>query len=155
MSVLEFRNYIEKLKLENKKITPQREIILEAIINSSNKHMTVDEIYENVHVKYTEKIGLATVYRAVQLFYNVGILERLDLDDGMYRYELISESDKHMHHHLICEICSEVFEVEEDLLDDIENVIEKKYRFKIDNHKLKFYGRCMDCHEKIVSNTEE
>ena len=52
-----------------------------------------------------------------------------------------------MHHHLICNSCNKVIEVQGDLLHEIEEVIEEKYKFKIENHSLKFYGICEECNK--------
>jgi len=46
---------------------------------------------------------------------------------------------------LICQNCGKVIEVEGDLLEELEQGIEKKYNFKIKNHSLKFYGICDNC----------
>lgn len=139
---------IENLKLILKekgyKLTPQRRSILDEIIKNEGSHLTTEEIYDLVKVTCPE-IGLATVYRTVQLLEEMGVLYKLDLDDGCSRYELCDEDESHQHHHLICQNCGKVIEVEGDLLEELEQGIEKKYNFKIKNHSLKFYGICDNC----------
>ncbi|HAR85867.1 MULTISPECIES: Fur family transcriptional regulator [Clostridium] len=139
---------IENLKLILKekgyKLTPQRRSILDEIIKNEGSHLTTEEIYDLVKVNCPE-IGLATVYRTVQLLEEMGVLYKLDLDDGCSRYELCDEDESHQHHHLICQNCGKVIEVEGDLLEELEQGIEKKYNFKIKNHSLKFYGICDNC----------
>lgn len=85
------------------------------------------------------------MYRTVQLFEEIKIIDRLNFDDGCSRYELIIDNEEHHHHHLICESCGRVIEVEEDLLEELEERIESKYYFKVKNHKVKFYGLCQKC----------
>ncbi len=139
---------IENLKLilreKGYKLTPQRRSILDEIIKNEGSHLTTEEIYDLVKVNCPE-IGLATVYRTVQLLEEMGVLYKLDLDDGCSRYELCDEDESHQHHHLICQNCGKVIEVEGDLLEELEQGIEKKYNFKIKNHSLKFYGICDNC----------
>ncbi len=139
---------IENLKLILKekgyKLTPQRRSILDEIIKNEGSHLTTEEIYDLVKVNCPE-IGLATVYRTVQLLEEMEVLYKLDLDDGCSRYELCDEDESHQHHHLICQNCGKVIEVEGDLLEELEQGIEKKYNFKIKNHSLKFYGICDNC----------
>ncbi len=139
---------IENLKLILKekgyKLTPQTRSILDEIIKNEGSHLTTEEIYDLVKVNCPE-IGLATVYRTVQLLEEMGVLYKLDLDDGCSRYELCDEDESHQHHHLICQNCGKVIEVEGDLLEELEQGIEKKYNFKIKNHSLKFYGICDNC----------
>jgi Fur family ferric uptake transcriptional regulator len=128
-------------------LTPQRRAIVDNIINSEGKHLTAEEIYDLVKEDCPE-IGLATVYRTIVLLEELGIVSRLDLGDGCSRYEIVHEEESHQHHHLICTSCGNVIEVEGDLLDSLEENIEQKYKFKIKNHSLKFYGTCSECDKK-------
>lgn len=142
-------DFKEKLKEKGCKLTMQRRSVLDVLLEHSNDHLSTEEIYDKVKGKFPE-IGLATVYRTVQLFEEMGIVDRLNFDDGCSRFELASEDTVHHHHHLICEQCNKVYEVENDLLDDIEKEIESKYNFKIHDHNVMFYGICKDCEEKKI-----
>ena len=137
----------EDLKKKGCKLTPQRRAIVDVIIESEGKHLTAEEIYELVKDKCPE-IGLATVYRTILLLEELNVISRLDLSDGCSRYEIIRSDEHHRHHHLICKECSKVFEVKDDLLEDLEARIEKQYRFKIQDHSVKFYGLCEECQKK-------
>ncbi len=134
----------ESLKKKGYKLTPQRRCIVDVIIENEGKHLTAEEIYEYVKAKCPE-IGLATVYRTVLLLEELNVVSRLDLSDGCSRYEIVHSYERHRHHHLICNVCSKVFEVKDDLLDDLEMQIEKNYKFKILDHSVKFYGLCEEC----------
>ncbi|GAA0069483.1 transcriptional repressor [Clostridium sardiniense] len=137
----------EDLKKKGYKLTPQRRAIVDTIIKNEGKHLTAEEIYDEVK-KDCPEIGLATVYRTVLLLEEVKLLSRLDLSDGCSRYEIIHQDEEHRHHHLICNQCNKVFEVEEDLLDELEQRIETKYGFKIQDHSVKFFGICEECMKK-------
>jgi Fur family transcriptional regulator, ferric uptake regulator len=143
---------IEKLKSNLKekgyKLTPQRRAIVDNIIKNEGTHLTTEELYDFVK-KECPEIGLATVYRTVQLLEDLGVVSKLDLNDGCYRYELVHEDENHHHHHLICSNCGKVIEVQGDLLEVLEHEIESKYDFKIKNHSVKFYGICNECKNKI------
>lgn len=145
------QNEIEKLKnnLKEKgyKLTPQRRAIVDIIISNEGKHLTTEELYDLVKVECPE-IGLATVYRTVQLLDEMGVICKLELDDGCNRYELVHEEENHQHHHLICTNCGKVIEVEDDLLEVLEQDIQTKYEFKVKNHSVKFYGLCKECNSK-------
>ena len=95
---------------------------------------------------YCPEIGLATVYRTIQLLSEVGLLSKLNLDDGCIRYEIrLNKDEKHNHHHLICEKCGKIIETKEDLLDGIEELIREQYKFNVSDHDIKFFGICEDC----------
>ncbi|WP_125154656.1 Fur family transcriptional regulator [Clostridium rectalis] len=132
------------LKEKGYKLTPQRRAIVDIIIKNEGSHLTTEELYNLVKEECPE-IGLATVYRTVLLLEEMGIVTRLDLNDGCSRYELVHEDENHQHHHLICTNCGKVLEVEGDLLEVLEHNIESKYDFKIKDHSVKFYGICSEC----------
>lgn len=133
----------QKLKDRDFKLTPQRRCILDIIIENKGKHLSTEEIYEMVKIKCPE-IGLATVYRTMQIFEGIDLVYKHNFDDGRSRYELNNDED-HQHHHLICKKCGNVIEVEEDLLEQLEKQVETNYGFCITNHNLKFMGYCKNC----------
>ena len=134
----------EDLKKKGYKLTPQRRAILDIIVECEGKHLTAEEIYDEVK-KTCPEIGLATVYRTIALLEEIGVVSRLNLNDGCSRYELIHDDENHMHHHLICNRCNAVIEVEDDLLEELEDRISKEYEFKIVDHSLQFFGICKQC----------
>ena len=134
----------ENLKQKGYKLTPQRRAILDIIIDKEGQHLTAEEIYDEVK-KICPDIGLATVYRTVLLLEEVNVIYKLDLNDGCSRYELVHSDEEHRHHHLVCNKCKKVFEVQDDLLEELEERIEKTYKFKILDHSVKFFGICSDC----------
>ncbi|WP_099203227.1 Fur family transcriptional regulator [Miniphocaeibacter massiliensis] len=126
------------------KVTKQREIIFNTLIENEESHLSPEELHEIVSKK-DKDIGIATVYRTLLLFEELRLVYKLDFDDNRYRYEIVNDGEKHHHHHLVCTSCNKVIEVKDDLLENIEENIEKTYDFKIDDHELKFYGLCSDC----------
>lgn len=146
LSEEEINSLKEDFKQKGYKLTPQRRAIVNSIIENKGRHLTVEEIYDEVK-KDCPEIGLATVYRTTLLLEELGIIYKLDLDDGCARYELAHEGEHHRHHHLICNECGNVIEVEGDLLDEIEEKIQRTYKFNILDHSVKFFGICNNCRE--------
>ncbi len=138
----------EKLQKRGSKLTVNRKTIIDTIIENEGQHLTVEEIYDAVKKK-APKIGVATVYRTVTLLEEVGFLSKLYLKDSCCRYEIVNSDETHMHHHLICNTCNEVIEVQDDLLEDLEESIYSKYGFEVLDHSVKFYGQCKKCREKM------
>ncbi len=137
-----------KGKLQNNgyKLTKQREIILKAIFDNQEDHLSVDDIYNIVKKEYSN-IGIATVYRTLMLFEKLNIVIKLNFDDGYSRYELSGETNSHHHHHLICTECGKVTEVKLDLLEALEEEIQRDGQFTIVDHNVQFYGYCKKCKE--------
>lgn len=144
-----------KLSEHGYKMTPQRKEILQIFVDNSDcHHMSAEDVYNILRKKQSE-IGLATVYRALDLLSELGILVQVDFGDGCARYELNTADPKvHHHHHLICLKCKNVIEFEEDLLDQLEAYIEKKSGFQILNHEVKFFGYCSECRAKSGESFE-
>lgn len=135
------------LKEKGMKTTTQRLAILQVLLEQSDKHLTAEEIYELVKLNWPD-IGLATVYRNIQLLSELNLIDRLNLDDGYVRYEIgsmNSDDVRHHHHHLICLECGEVFMFEDDLLENLEQTIQDTLGFIVSNHEVKLYGLCKKC----------
>lgn len=135
------------LKRNGLKVTTQRVAILEVLNCRPGKHMTAEEIYDHVKKKYPE-IGLATVYRTIQLLSDLNLIDKLNLDDGFVRYEIGRKSPvepNHHHHHLICLDCGNIYAFQDDLLETLENRIKETLGFEVVDHEVKLYGHCKKC----------
>ena len=142
----------EMLKEKSLKVTNQRLLVLQVLAEHGDEHMTAEDIFELVKEDYPE-IGLATIYRTVQLLLDMQLVDRIMLDDGCVRYEIgdfldEQEGHRHHHHHLICTECGSVSAFRDDLLEDLEAYIEKETGFQVTDHELKFYGVCKKCREE-------
>lgn len=150
--------FIQMLKEKGLKVTNQRLLVLEVLAAHRDAHMTAEDIYELVKEDYPE-IGLATIYRTVQLLLEMQLVDRINLNDGCVRYEIgetFGEEGKHRHHHLICNTCGKLVSFRNDLLEDLEERIERETGFCVSDHDLKFYGQCQDCKKKesVEEHTE-
>ncbi len=137
------------LKEKGLKVTTQRILILEALESRPDRHLTAEEIYECVKIDNPD-IGLATVYRTIQLLTDLNLIDKLNLGDGFVRYEISSRNkeDAHHHHHLICLNCGNVLTFEGDFMDDLENRIQDAMNFKVVDHEVKLFGYCSECSDK-------
>ena len=137
------------LKEKGLRVTKQRLIVLETIASRPEEHLTAEDIYELVKADNPE-IGLATIYRTIQLLNELHLIDRINLDDGFVRYEMGNAHDreKHRHHHLICTECGKVFSFRDDLLEELEKRIKSTVGFTVIDHEVKLFGRCSECTEK-------
>lgn len=133
--------YINMLKQNNYKLTPQRLVILDKILNISG-HINADTLFNKIDDK---SIGIATIYRTLDLFTKIGILKKLRLDENSYEYDLSIGGDTHSHHHFKCIKCGKIIELYIDQLDELEGFIEKNHNLKITDHQLLLSGYCSDC----------
>ncbi|MGX7152847.1 ferric iron uptake transcriptional regulator [Enterococcus sulfureus] len=135
------------------KLTPQREATVLVLLENEKEHLSAEEIYFFVKKKSPE-IGLATVYRTLEILTELHVVNKVSFNDGVARYDLRKEGAEHFHHHLLCLECGNIEEIEEDLLGSVEEVVEDRYRFIVKDHRLTFHGICYECQEKIKQAKE-
>jgi len=133
-----FHDYIVR---QGMKSTQQREIILDYFL-SSNKHLSIEELYRKVRAKHPN-IGYATVCRTLKLFAGSGIAREIHIGDGQARYEHIAVGEHH--DHLVCTRCGKIAEFENETIESLQEKIADSYGFIIENHKLELYGLCKEC----------
>lgn len=141
------REILRRLQEKDYKLTPQRQLVIQILLKNTDKHLSAEEVYQSVK-ETNPDIGLATVYRALELLSDLEILQKIDFGDGRARYEFREEA--HHHHHLICTACGKVEEFGEDLLDSLEAQVSQQSGFRVTDHQVKFYGYCKDCQEKVA-----
>ena len=91
----------EKLKAREYKLTSRRESILRVLLENKDKHLSAEEVYNLVKEKAPD-VGLATVYRTLELFSEFDIIHSMDFGDGRKRYEYGDrDTTGHPHHHVI------------------------------------------------------
>ena len=129
------------LRERARKITGPRQAILE-ILRRHPHPLTNREILAAMP---KGRCDLATIYRAMHLLEEMGLVKRFDFGDGVARFELIREGDDGHHHHLICTRCAQVIEIDECFLREIESRIAARNGFKAVTHKLEFFGICPAC----------
>lgn len=126
------------------KLTPQRKVIIKVFLDNAEHHLSAEDAYAIVKQQHPE-IGLATVYRTLDLLADLEVLRKVNFGDGKTRYEISTLEAEHQHHHLICLECGKVMEFEDDLLESLEAAIGKKTGFNIVDHQVKFFGFCEKC----------
>lgn len=134
------------LKEYNLKLTPQRKAILQILYNCKGHHLETENIYELLVAKegQNRKIGLATVYRTMELFEKIGLVSRLSMEDSPARYELIAHNQSG-HHHLICLKCGQIQEIDDKNTQEFKNYILKDKNFEAADKPMKIYGYCSRC----------
>ncbi len=133
----------KKILVDNDyRLTEQRKKILKVFLKYKEKHFNAEEL-SDILKNRDENIGLATIYRNLELFHRLGILKQLDFNDAFKYYEL-NLIEKH-HHHLICINCDRIIEFNDKALGDFEKKLEDEYGFQIKDHIIKFYGICQNC----------
>lgn len=136
-----------KLMRAGYKLTPQREMTLEILLSNRTERMTAEEVFIAVK-EVSPSIGLATVYRTLDILFELDIVLKIPFPDGMSRYDLnITTSEQHLYY-LLCLKCGKINEIKEPLIEDVKKRVENTNQFKISTHHLTFHGTCKECLER-------
>ncbi|HEX78053.1 MAG TPA: transcriptional repressor [Dehalococcoidia bacterium] len=139
------RNPAQFLQERGFRLTPQRLMIL-AAITESQKHISAEEIYARVSAQYPQ-VNISTVYRTLALLKEQGLVTETDLGEGRVRYHA---ADKGHHHHLVCQSCGAIFDLDEALLEPLERSLLDEYNFEADIRHLAIFGRCSRCRQRAA-----
>jgi len=133
-------------------MTLPRQQILDFLHNKGG-HLSAEEVFMGLRGKLPS-MGLATVYRTLELLTELGIVHKFDFGDGRARYEFAEgPASLGHHHHLVCTSCKRIIDYtdfikeETELLKRTEAGLSKKHNFQIKSHLIQFYGLCRDCAE--------
>jgi len=144
----------QQLQSHGYKLTPQREATVRVLLENEEDHLSAEDVFMLVKDKAPE-IGLATVYRTLELLSELHVVEKINFGDGVARYDLRTDSNKHHHHHLICVQCGAMDEIREDWLGPLEERLEKEFNFTVLDHRLDFQGICHRCKDKTDKNGDQ
>lgn len=124
--------------------TRPRRLIAEklAALASAERDFSTDDLWLELKSDDPE-LGRSTVFRAVDLLTEQGILDRVAFADGTHRYRVCGGGAHH--HHITCVQCHRVVEVEACLGDEVLQAIEHSTDFALEGHSLELFGRCRDC----------
>ena len=89
-------------------------------------------------------VGIASVYRVLELLAAQDLLARVDLGDGTARFEPV-RPDGHHHHHLVCDDCGKVEPFEDDRLERELSRVATRLGYAMDAHEVVLRGACGDC----------
>ena len=136
--------FFEHLKREGFKKTSQREKILEVFLRTDG-HSSAEDLYTLVRSE-DPTVGFTTVYRTLKLLTECGLARQEKFADGFTRYEQSFETEHH--DHLICTNCGTLIEFFSEVIENKQDEIARKFKFKPTHHSLRIFGVCEACQQK-------
>ena len=132
--------FVTALDSAGYRLTEPRRDVVQLIIDREG-HFTAAELLDDARARQLG-IGRATIFRALELFTELNVLERLDLPSGEHAYVPCEPAH---HHHLVCSVCGRSREVDDHGVQAALEEIERHTGYSIDSHRLELYGRCPRC----------
>lgn len=135
-------NIFSLLQASKLRLTRARKAFVE-VLSVASAPLSVPQILAGLKERSIE-VNKTTVYRELERFRALGIVENFQLGDRKQYYEL---SSRDHHHHLICMSCESVedIDMDEKLLTVGERKATKEKQFTILRHSLEFFGLCRQC----------
>jgi Fur family transcriptional regulator, ferric uptake regulator len=133
------KQWDERLRAGGYKVTPQRQLVLEAI--GRLDHATPEKILAEVQ-QTARGVNISTIYRALDVLDQVGLVTHHHLNDGAPTYHLASDGG---HVHLVCQGCGSVSQVRPDAIKPLITALDEGQGFETDVAHLTVFGRCAEC----------
>jgi Fe2+ or Zn2+ uptake regulation protein len=108
---------------------------LAALVAARASHFTAEDL-----------LGRATVFRGLDTFAELGLVERLDLPDGSHAFVACEPSRPH-HHHVVCSRCGRTEPVPDCGMAAVVAEVSRRTGFSVDTHRIELYGVCPACRE--------
>jgi len=124
------------------KVTPQRTLLLQ-VLAAQSKHLDADEIYQLAHAQ-DESISLATVYRTLNLFAELGLVDQRYVEPE-HRREAFRLSDGPEQHYLTCVRCGTRVLIHTNLLNQMASELVRRKGVSVTSACACFTGYCPDC----------
>jgi Fur family ferric uptake transcriptional regulator len=125
----------KKLRLSHPRLLIYQEL------SNTNSLLSPQELYQGL-LKKRRKIGLTSIYRALDLFESLGMAFKI-IDGSSVKYRLC-EIKEH-HHHIVCKACGNVVELSFCDISDWSKKVTESTGYQVIDHQLNFYGFCKTC----------
>jgi Fur family ferric uptake transcriptional regulator len=130
----------KRITARGRRLTEQRLIVAEALAGK-REAVSAQELYERLRARHP-RLGLATVYRALEAQVESGMARRLERAGHVSSY---IACDPEHHHHLVCTRCQRVDDLDETILKPVLRGIAERHGFAVEHERLDFYGLCGSC----------
>ena len=136
------RNFKRLCHKRGERCTVQRRVILEAVLDLDN-HPTADQIFEVVESRIPG-IARTTVYRNLDHLARMGVITKACHPGRVARFDPRVD----LHHHLVCLHCNELFDFEDDKLNQLTIPDTSAFGFEVNDYCVQLRGICRNCREK-------
>lgn len=140
--ITKFRKLVKSLGLNN---SNQREYVLKVLFECRG-HLSAEQIVSKIKQNYNLNIGIATVYRIINLLEEMKIIKGILIDgkeSKVYELNIVSHHD-----HLVCVACGKIVEFYDAELEKIQELVANEKGFEMESHNMILYGICAECQKK-------
>ncbi|MCC7368509.1 MAG: transcriptional repressor [Chloroflexi bacterium] len=136
---------VHTLKERGHRLTPQRQLILDAI-EAAEGHVSAESVHAQVAAQFPQ-VNISTVYRTLELLQTLGLVTHTHFDDGIALYHLAEDSN---HQHMVCRTCGSERQIDVRELAPLDQHLRETYGFHADLAHFAIIGTCGDCVGKAL-----
>jgi Fur family transcriptional regulator, ferric uptake regulator len=133
----------DALRARGLRATPQRRLVLKAVAELG--HATPEQVCEHVQGE-SATLNLSTVYRALDLLEELGVVSHTHLTHGSPTYQVADHVD---HLHLVCRRCGSITEADLALAGPLATAVDERHGFRTDLPHLSLHGVCASCRAAV------
>ena len=130
------------LREEGHRAGGAREAVV-SLLGGQSCCLSAQEISEELHRSGSD-VGIASVYRALDLLHGMGLVQRVEFGEGVARFEPVTPGGEH-HHHAVCDSCGRVTQFEDERLEKQLERLAGNLKHSMSGHDLVIRGECRRC----------
>lgn len=138
---------LARLRESGFRITGPRQALLDVLLEATLP-LKIEELHHRMGNAHCD---LATIYRCLATFQELGIVRRCYLHDGTSLFE-INHPDRHHSHHIICKVCDKIRPFDVCVAEGLEPLV-RKLGYTDVSHLMEFFGVCEECQENQPDGT--
>ncbi len=135
---------LNDLRQAGYRLTPQREAVIR-VLGETHEHLTAHEIWRRAR-RHLPHLNKSAVYRALDVLTHLSLVNPIDLGQGEIQYELNVQPH---HHHLVCQNCGKVTDIDERAFGTLEKILRTEYGFAPFLFHFAIFGICRECQRKV------
>jgi len=147
--IIKFKDTVKSLGLNN---SVQREYVLKVLFKSET-HLSAETLLNTVKEEYSITIGIATVYRILNLLEELHIVKSISINGNeskVYELDLVTHHD-----HMVCIKCNKIVEFFDEQLEELQEKIAISNGFTLQSHNMLLYGICKECQQNEDNNNQK
>jgi Fur family ferric uptake transcriptional regulator len=118
-----------------------RQCLIE-LLDEQSCALSALDIEDQLRARAGRRVGRASIYRVLDELVTLGLISRVEVGDGVARYE---PQRSHHHHHLVCDDCGRLTPFEDAALERAIRVLAERVSFDVSDHDVTLHGSCEHC----------
>ena len=124
-----------------------RQVVIE-LLDEQPCALSALDIEDELRARDGRRVGRASIYRVLDELVTLDLLSRVEVGDGVARYEPQRPHDHEHHHHLVCDGCGKLIPFQDDALEQAIHDLADRVAFDVSDHDVTLHGRCEGCRSR-------